>query len=120
MLAQIVVTMAGAAALAGRTAVVLTGLVLAAGAARAFAGTATGASELLVGPPLLLLWIVPAGLACVAGLRRECLHTALGAEDPPRRPHGCRPMSPVVPTGLSRASNWQSTLPSSDDSRSRT
>lgn len=87
MLAQIVVTLAGAAALAGRTAVVLTGLVLAAGAARAVAGAATGAWELQVGPPLLL-WIVPVGLACAAGLRRAGrVRTALDRIAEQRREH---------------------------------
>ena len=86
--AQVVVTLAGAAALAGRTAVVLTGLVLAAGAARAVAGAATGAWELLVGPPLLLLWIVPVGLACAAGLRRaERVRAALHRIAEQRREH---------------------------------
>lgn len=69
MLAQFVVTLAGTAALGGRTALVLTGLVLTAGTVRAFAGSATGQWELLVGPPLLLWWML-IGLACAAGLRR--------------------------------------------------
>lgn len=77
VVAQVVVTLAGTAALGGRLAVSLTALVVACGAVRALVAVQTGQWTLqLTGP--LALWAAGVVLACAVGLRRhDRVRTAL-------------------------------------------